>query len=92
MKEYYCVVTFEITQHALIFEKHLKENKLGVKLMPVPRVLSSSCGTAAYVTCEEKVKILEVCKAHEIPIEEFHELEVEKKGSWFLKHINKEKK
>lgn len=92
MKEYYCVVTFEITQHALIFEKSLKENKLGVKLMPVPRSLSSSCGTAAYVTCDEKDKILEVCKIQEIPIEEFHELEVEKKSSWFLKHINKDKK
>lgn len=91
MKEKYCVVTFEITQHALIFEKKLKENRLGVKLMPVPRELSSSCGTAAYVTCDEKEKILAVCKTDEIPIDQFHELEVEKKGSWFLKHLNKEK-
>ena len=92
MKEIYCVVTFDITQHALIFEKKLKENKLGVKLMPVPRELSSSCGTAAYVSCDEKEKIMEVCKDHDIPIDKFHELEVEKKGSWFLKRINKEKK
>lgn len=92
MKETYCVVTFEITQHALIFEKNLKKNNLGVKLMPVPRELSSSCGTAAYVVCDEKEKILEVCERFEIPIEKFHQLEVEKKGSWFLKHINKDKK
>lgn len=91
MKESYCVVTFEVTQHALIFEKNLKKNNLGVKLMPVPRELSSSCGTAAYVTCDEKDKILEICKIEEIPIDEFHEIEVEKKGSWFLKHLNKGK-
>lgn len=92
MKEIYCVVTFDITQHALIFEKLLKENKLGVKLMPVPRELSSSCGSAAYVSCDEKEKILDVCKAEEIPIDQFHELEVEKKGSWFLKHLKKDNK
>lgn len=92
MKEYYCVVTFEITQHALIFEKMLKENKLGVKLMPVPRELSASCGTAAYVSCDEKDKILELCKDGEVPIDEFHEVEIQKKGSWFLRHLDKDKK
>ena len=89
MNETYCVVTFEITQHALIFEKLLKENGLGVKLMPVPRQLSSSCGTAAYVTCEEKNKILNLCNQGNIPIDHFHELEVNEKGSWFLKHLKR---
>ena len=92
MKEYYCVVTFDITQHSLIFEKILKKNNLGVKLMPVPRELSASCGSAAYVMCEDKEKILDICKRDEIPIDQFHEIEIQKKGSWFLKHINKDKR
>ena len=89
MNETYCVVTFEVTQHALIFEKILKENGLGIKLMPVPRQLSSSCGTAAYVTCEEKDNILSLCNQANIKIDHFHELEVNEKGSWFLKHLKR---
>lgn len=89
MKEFYCVVTFEITQHALQFEKLLKEAGLGVKLMPVPRQLSSSCGTAALVTCEEQQEIQKLCNENHIPIDEFHRMELDKKGSWFLKHLRK---
>lgn len=85
----FCVVTFSVTQHALIFEKKLKENGLDVKLMPVPRQLSSSCGTAAYVSCLDKPLILSLCKVNCIPIDEFHELKAEKKDYWFLKHLKK---
>jgi len=89
MKETYCVVTFESTQHALMFEKLLKDNKLGIKLMPVPRQLSSSCGTAGYVSCDEKEEILDLTKENHIPISEFHELEISQSGSWFNKHLKK---
>lgn len=85
----YCVVTFESTQHSLMFEKLLKDNKLGVKLMPVPRQLSSSCGTAAYVSCDEKDRILELTKINNIPISEFHILEVSKSGSILSKFMKK---
>lgn len=87
MNEFYCVVTFEITHHALQFEKSLKNAGLSVKLMPVPRRLSSSCGTAALVICEEKEKILELCNNNHIPIDGFHKMEVGKSSSWFLKHF-----
>jgi len=89
MIETYCIVTFDITQHALIFEKILKENGLGIKLMPAPRQLSASCGTAAYVTCEEKEEILKLCNENNIPIDTFHEMEVDNNGSWFLKHLKR---
>lgn len=89
MKEYYCVVTFEITQHALLFEKELKEHNLGVKLMPAPRELSTSCGTAALVICEDKDEIKNLCEKKSIPINEFHKLEVTKKDSWFTRRIIK---
>ena len=44
-----CVYYFQITQHFLIFEKIWKLSYT-VKLMPVPRQVSSSCGTAAKIS------------------------------------------
>lgn len=37
MSETFCVVTFDVMQHALVFEKKLIEHNLLIKLMPVPR-------------------------------------------------------
>lgn len=89
MDELYCVVTFNVTQHALVFEKILKKYKLDVKLMPVPRQLSASCGTAAYVSCEQKERIIMICLENKVPIDEFQELKACNKGNWFLKHLKK---
>jgi len=43
----YYVATFHSVSQALGFEKLLKENNLPVRLIPVPRVISHSCGMAA---------------------------------------------
>lgn len=80
--EDYCVITFQITQHALIFEKHMKSLSYDIKLMPVPRQISSSCGTAARVPCEKKQEILDICKEKDLPIEGFHKIQ-HKKNFWF---------
>ena len=82
MEDIYCVVTFQITQHALIFEKNMKELGYVVKLMPVPRQVSSSCGTAARIDCDKKQEILNLCRDKELPIEGFHKIQ-HKKKSWF---------
>ena len=74
MEDSYCVVTFQITQHALIFEKNMKELGYVVKLMPVPRQVSSSCGTAAKIPCDKKQEILDICKDKDLPIEGFHKI------------------
>lgn len=91
MENFYCVVTFHVTQHALIFEKELKKNHFTVKLMPTPREISTSCGTSAMVACSDKEKILNLCHERSIPIDEFHKIESkkDKSNSWFLKHIRK---
>ncbi len=89
MQDYYCVVTFNVTQHALIFEKLMKSKSIEVKLMPVPRQVSSSCGTAAKIPCESELDILKWCEEDNVPIDAFHKI-IDKKGSnWFSKHINK---
>lgn len=87
MGNFYCVVTFDITQHALIFEDFMREKGLEVKLMPVPRQVSSSCGTAAKVDCHMKDQILEWCKEEDLILDEFHKIKNVKKKNWFSKHL-----
>lgn len=48
----FLVVTFPSTHEALKFEKVFRGSGLAFQLIPVPRVISSSCGLAARV--EEK--------------------------------------
>ncbi|MSU01524.1 DUF3343 domain-containing protein [Tissierella pigra] len=89
MEEFYCVVTFHVTQHALIFENFMKKNNIDVKLMPVPRQVSSSCGTAAKIPCDIEEDVKTLCIKEDIPIDDFHHV-INKKGtSWFSKYITK---
>lgn len=89
MDDFYCVVTFHITQHALMFESFMKEKKIEVKLMPVPRQVSSSCGTAARIPCDMKDDILKWCEEEDLIMDEFHKIKEEKGKGWFLKYLNK---
>lgn len=89
MDDFYCVVTFDVTQHALIFEKTLRENGLSVKLMPAPRQVSTSCGTAAIISCADEMNIKTLCDEENISFENFHKVKNEKKSNWFSKHIKK---
>jgi hypothetical protein len=45
--ESFHVATFHSVSQALRFEKLLQQEKIAVKMIPVPRILSSSCGIAA---------------------------------------------
>lgn len=83
MEDVYCVVTFHVTQHALLFEKVMKEFKYPIKLMPVPRQISSSCGIAAKIPCDKKEEILTLCNEKNLSFDAFHKIEHKKKKSWF---------
>ncbi|WP_353094122.1 DUF3343 domain-containing protein [Tissierella praeacuta] len=89
MEYSYCVVTFHVTQHALIFENSMKDKGISVKLMPVPRQVSSSCGTAAKIPCELEQNIKKWCIDEDIPIDDFCRIENKKGKNWFSKYINK---
>lgn len=89
MEDFYCVITFHVTQHALIFEKFMNDKGIPIKLMPVPRQISSSCGTAAKIPCELENSIKKWCESENIPIDEFHKVIDQKGKSWFSKYINK---
>ncbi len=89
MENFYCVVTFENTGQALAFEKTLKKCGYDIKLMPVPRQVSSSCGTSARVPCNKKEEILSICNENHLEIDGFHKITKERDKSWFLKHLKK---
>ncbi|WP_249168587.1 DUF3343 domain-containing protein [Alkaliphilus sp. B6464] len=91
LKERYCVITFHSTYQALRFEKILKENNCEVRLIPVPRQVSTSCGTAGEIPCNDKEIILRICRENYIDYGEFHCIEKEAKPSWYTKLIKREK-
>jgi hypothetical protein len=67
----------------------MKSKSIEVKLMPVPRQVSSSCGTAAKIPCEFELDILKWCEEEDVPIDAFHKIVAKKGSNWFSKHINK---
>lgn len=89
MENFYCVVTFENTGQALAFEKTLKKCGFDIKLMPVPRQVSSSCGTSARVSCDKKDEILATCSENHLEIDGFHKITKSKEKNWFIKHLKK---
>lgn len=46
------IATFYSQYGAVQFHKHAKKHKIECRLAPVPRVLSSSCGTCARYTSD----------------------------------------
>lgn len=87
MTEYYCVMTFHSTHHSLIFEKELKKRGFEVRLMPVPRQVSSSCGTAAEFPCDLKEDILSICHEEYIELDEVHKIEKRDNNGWFSRFL-----
>jgi len=64
-----CVITFHSTYYALKAEDIFKKSGVKVKLIPVPRSLSSNCGICLEFSCREKEKILNLVKIHKIKTE-----------------------
>lgn len=89
MEDFYCVVTFHVTQHALIFENLMISKGIDVKLMPAPRQVSSSCGTSAKIPCELELDIVKLCKENDVPMDSFHKIKNNQGKSWFSKYINR---
>lgn len=55
----YCYLTFSTTYFALRSEAILRRTALAFKLVPVPRWISSSCGTALRCSCADLKAIRE---------------------------------
>lgn len=44
IKEAFCVVTFNSTNHAIQGEKIFKDRNIEIKVIPTPREITASCG------------------------------------------------
>ncbi|NBG87856.1 DUF3343 domain-containing protein [Isachenkonia alkalipeptolytica] len=86
-----CIMTFHTTYHALNFEKALKEKGIEVKLIPVPRDLSSSCGSAARFNLKDREKALALAREYHIELDELYEREAEVEKPGLLERLMKKK-
>ncbi|UNC91887.1 DUF3343 domain-containing protein [Candidatus Contubernalis alkaliaceticus] len=78
MIEYY-VATFYSTNYALKCEKILKNSSVNIKLIPVPRQVSSNCGLAARMDMEALAAFFNLLKEGVIEVEDL--FRVEKEGN-----------
>ena len=60
-----------------------------VRLMPVPRQVSSSCGTAAEFSCEKKDEIYKICSENNIEFDDIHLIQHKQQKSWFVGWMEK---
>lgn len=74
MKDNYSVVIFYSTSAAIRAESLAKKNKLIVKLIPVPRYLSSDCGICLHFNSENKRKIEEILKENKIEYDNIYKI------------------
>lgn len=65
----YCLITFRSTHLALRCEQVLKEKDLTVRLIPVPRQISSSCGLAARLPLAQAELAKQMCQNHQLEYE-----------------------
>lgn len=72
---YSCYITFPTTFFAIRSESVLKEKPYPFKMVPVPRSISSSCGTALYCSCVDLKKIKQFLEEFNIEFEGFYKLE-----------------
>ncbi len=81
MKNYFILFTFYSTHLALEFERILQSKDIFVKLIPVPRKISSSCGLAGKIEENDLSKIKEICDEKDIEYEEIYKVYNDNKKS-----------
>lgn len=74
-KSSFGVVLFHSTSHALRAEKVSKEAGLTIKLIPVPRQLSSDCGVALRFPWKDAAHVQSLLAEKGVPIAGVHRLE-----------------
>ncbi|RAK11751.1 uncharacterized protein DUF3343 [Halanaerobium saccharolyticum] len=77
MKEYNIIFTFYSTHLALEFERELKNSEINVKIIPVPRQISSSCGLSGRINAQDLEKVKEICNDSEIEYEDIYQIKGE---------------
>lgn len=67
------IFTFYSISQALKFERAIKKQNISVRLRPVPRNISSSCGNCAYVCGQDLEKIKNIVKDEKIEYENIYD-------------------
>lgn len=71
----YCYLTFPSTYYAIRAEKLLQKEAYSFKMVPVPRSISSSCGTALRCACGDSRAIKDYLVSLDVAVEGLHEVE-----------------
>lgn len=69
-----CLVTFDTTHMALRFEKTCRQADLAVRIVPVPRELSASCGLACRYPCEAEEAVRRLVEEEKIEVLRYHRI------------------
>jgi hypothetical protein len=83
--------TFPSIHFAIKAEKILDGQGCSFKMVPVPRTISSSCGTALRCEPADADMILKILKEASVPVESYHELE-ERETRGLLSFLARQKK
>ncbi len=70
-----CFITFPTTYFAIRAESILKSQPYSFKMVPVPRSISSSCGTALRCRCEDLDAVKSLLQEHDMELEGLYRLE-----------------
>lgn len=69
-----CLATFDTTHMALYFEKSCRASGLKVRIVPVPRKISASCGLACSYECGDLARVKAVAEEKNIEVAMYHEV------------------
>ena len=69
-----CIATFDTTHIALYFEKACRAEGLSVKIVPVPRSISASCGLACSYPCADADGVKKIAAEKSIEVADYHKL------------------
>ena len=84
-----CYITFYTTYSAIRAEKVLKSSTLEYRMVPVPRSISSSCGTALLSSCDQAAAIEQYLKQHQVEFEALHRVEEKELRLPFFPHFKR---
>jgi hypothetical protein len=70
-----CYITFPTTYYAIRAESILKKLSYPFKMVPVPRVISSSCGTALCCQCDDLKEIRDYLRQDTVELEKYYRID-----------------
>lgn len=74
MNTKYKLITFKSVTFAIQFEKEMKKNEIPVKLIPVPRSISSSCGMCGRFEDNFTDKITQICSENNLLYDNIYDM------------------